>query len=85
MSKDLVSKDLASKTMRTVASGRRSSSQPRLRAAENDALRSRHLAIKQILVCVDGTDRDRSVLDQALQIALRFDSHIDILLSLIHI
>jgi hypothetical protein len=48
-------------------------------AAENDALRLRHLAIKQILVCVDGTDRDRSVLDQALQIALRFDSHIDVL------
>jgi nucleotide-binding universal stress UspA family protein len=47
--------------------------------ASNDALRSRHLAIKHILVCVDGTDRDRSVLDQALQIALRFDSHIDVL------
>jgi nucleotide-binding universal stress UspA family protein len=48
-------------------------------APENDALPSRRSAIKHILVCVDGTDKDRSVLDQALQIALRFGSHIDVL------
>jgi hypothetical protein len=36
-------------------------------------------AIKHILVCVDGTDTDESVLDHALQVALRFSSHIDVL------
>ena len=38
-----------------------------------------HSGIKHILVCVDGTDNDRTVLDQALQVALRFGSHIDVL------
>jgi len=45
----------------------------------NGASPSPRSGIKHILVCVDGTDKDRSVLDQALQIALRFDSHIDVL------
>jgi nucleotide-binding universal stress UspA family protein len=46
---------------------------------ENDASPSPHSGIRHILVCVDGTDKDRSVLVQALQIALRFGSHIDVL------
>jgi nucleotide-binding universal stress UspA family protein len=37
------------------------------------------IAIKHILACVDGTDKDESVLDQALQVARRFSSHIDVL------
>ena len=37
------------------------------------------LGIKHLLLCVDGTDMDRTVLDQALPIALRFGSHIDVL------
>ncbi len=45
----------------------------------NDASPSLRSGIKQILVCVDGTDKDRSILDQALQVALRFGSHIDVL------
>src|SRR5208337_3884542 len=76
--------------MRSAASGRRSSGKPRSRSSRsprrivepspvNDASPSLRSGIKHILVCVDGTDRDRSVLDQALQIALRFDSHIDVL------
>jgi Universal stress protein family len=76
--------------MRSAASGRRSGSKSRPPSSrsprrivelspENDALPSRHFAVKHILVCVDGTDKDRSVLDQALQIALRFGSHIDVL------
>ena len=40
---------------------------------------SRHASIRHILACIDGTDKDESVLDHALQIALRFDSHIDVL------
>jgi nucleotide-binding universal stress UspA family protein len=35
--------------------------------------------IKQILASVDGTDKDRAVLDYALQVALHFASHIDVL------
>src|SRR5271166_5160157 len=48
-------------------------------SAESDAPSSRHASIKHILACVDGTDKDRPVLDRALQIALRFGSHIDVL------
>jgi nucleotide-binding universal stress UspA family protein len=40
---------------------------------------SRFGGIRHILACVDGTEKDRSVLDHALQIALRFVSHIDVL------
>jgi hypothetical protein len=40
---------------------------------------SRHTSIRHILACIDGTDKDRSVLDPALQFALRFNSHIDVL------
>ena len=47
--------------------------------ANNDTRPSRYAGIKHILACVDGTDKDRSVLDQALQIALRSGSHIDVL------
>jgi len=35
--------------------------------------------IKHILACVDGSPRDRTVLDYASQIALRFGGHIDVL------
>src|SRR5262249_53920126 len=35
--------------------------------------------IKQVLAWVDGTDNDWTVLDHALQLALRFGSHIDVL------
>jgi nucleotide-binding universal stress UspA family protein len=35
--------------------------------------------IKQVLAYVDGTESDRAVLDQALTVALRFESHIDVL------
>src|SRR6266545_4408600 len=44
-----------------------------------NAAPSRHIGIKQILACVDGTDTDRAVLNHALQVALRFGSHIDVL------
>ena len=40
---------------------------------------SRSTSIKHMLACVDGTDNDRTVLDHALQVALRFASHIDVL------
>jgi hypothetical protein len=46
---------------------------------EFDAPPSRWAAIKQILACVDGTDKDQSVLNHALQVALHFGSHIDVL------
>jgi hypothetical protein len=46
---------------------------------ELDAPPSRWAAIKQILACVDGTDKDQSVLNHALQVALHFGSHIDVL------
>ena len=36
-------------------------------------------AIRRILACVDGSEKDRCVLDYALQVALRFSSHIDVL------
>jgi hypothetical protein len=35
--------------------------------------------VKQILASLDGTDKDRAVLDYALQVALHFASHIDVL------
>jgi len=47
--------------------------------SELDAPPSRWAAIKQILACVDGTDKDQSVLNHALQVALHFGSHIDVL------
>ena len=46
--------------------------------SELDAPPSRWAAIKQILACVDGTDKDQSVLNHALQVALHFGSHIDV-------
>jgi nucleotide-binding universal stress UspA family protein len=74
--------------MKSVTSMRHSSSQSRppsslaardTTSLENDASLSRRAGIKQVLVCVDGTDKDRAVLDLALQIALRFGSHVDVL------
>ena len=76
--------------MKSVTSMRRSSSsqarRPRSSLAareatspKNDASLSRRTGIKHILACVDGTDKDRAVLDRALQIALRFGSHVDVL------
>jgi nucleotide-binding universal stress UspA family protein len=47
-------------------------------SAENAAMPSRNTGIKHILACVDGTDKDRTVLDHVLQIALRLVSHIDV-------
>ena len=47
--------------------------------SELDAPPSRWAAIKQILACVDDTDKDQSVLNHALQVALHFGSHIDVL------
>ena len=47
---------------------------PRLSASPTTGV-----AIKHILACVNGTDADESVLDHALQVALRFSSHIDVL------
>ncbi len=49
------------------------------RSVELAATPSRHIGIKRILACIDGTDKDRTVLDYALQVALRFISHIDVL------
>src|SRR3974390_235325 len=46
---------------------------------ENDASPLPHLGIKHILACVDGTGNDRAVLEQALQVALRLGSHVDVL------
>ena len=46
---------------------------------ESNALCSRWTAIKQILACVDGSDNDQSVLNHALQVALHFGSHVDVL------
>jgi hypothetical protein len=46
---------------------------------ELDAPPSRWTAIKQILACVYGTNNDQSVLNHALQVALHFSSHIDVL------
>jgi nucleotide-binding universal stress UspA family protein len=40
---------------------------------------ARQGGIKHVLACVDGTDNDRSALEHALQVAQRFDSHIDVL------
>jgi nucleotide-binding universal stress UspA family protein len=48
-------------------------------SAKTDAVPSRYTGIRHILACVDGTDKDLTALDHALQIALRFDSHIDVL------
>jgi nucleotide-binding universal stress UspA family protein len=48
-------------------------------AAELKATASSYPSLKQILAWVDGSDRDRAVLDQALQVALRYASHIDVL------
>lgn len=42
-----------------------------------DQARMPHVDIRHILACIDGTDNDRAVLDHALQVALRFDGHID--------
>jgi nucleotide-binding universal stress UspA family protein len=44
----------------------------------NPAL-ARAAGIKHVLACVDGTDNDRCVLEYGLQVAQRFDSHIDVL------
>jgi nucleotide-binding universal stress UspA family protein len=44
-----------------------------------NAAPARQAGIKHVLACVDGTDNDRSVLEHALQVARRFDSHIDVL------
>ena len=52
---------------------------PANEVAELDATPSRWTAIKQILACVDGTDKDGSVLNHALQVAQHFGSHIDVL------
>jgi nucleotide-binding universal stress UspA family protein len=52
---------------------------PANEVTELDATPSRWTAIKQILACVDGTDKDQSVLNHALQVALHFGSHIDVL------
>ena len=52
---------------------------PANEVAELDATPSRWTAIKQILACVDGTDKDGSVLNHALQVAEHFGSHIDVL------
>ena len=48
-------------------------------AIEDAPSPARKLGITHLLVCVDGTDTDRAVLDQAMPIALRFGSHIDVL------
>jgi nucleotide-binding universal stress UspA family protein len=37
------------------------------------------MGIKHILACVDGSENDAAVLDYALQVALRFSGHIDVL------
>jgi hypothetical protein len=47
---------------------------PRFSASSTNSV-----AIKHILACIDGTEKDESVLDYALQVALRFSSHIDVL------
>jgi nucleotide-binding universal stress UspA family protein len=48
-------------------------------AADVNAAPARQIGIKHVLACVDGTENDRSVLDHALQVAQRLDSHIDVL------
>lgn len=48
-------------------------------AAELNALPSRRADIRRILACVDGTEKDRAVMDHALQVALYFAGHIDVL------
>jgi len=48
-------------------------------APQRSASSTSTAAIKHILACIDGTQKDRYVLDQALQVALRFSSHIDVL------
>ena len=58
----------------------RSSRPPRRDASpDTGATRARETGIKHILACVDGTENDRTVLDHALQVALRLVSHIDVL------
>src|SRR6516165_10705233 len=75
-------------TMRPAASAKRSGSKSHpapSRASQgtlepaDQASRLPHSGIQHILVCVDGTDNDQAVLDQVLQVALRFGSHIDVL------
>jgi nucleotide-binding universal stress UspA family protein len=72
---------LASTTRQTNPSRRVPASKTRStgEAVEPDAAPSQYSGVKQIIACVDGTEADRTVLDHALAVALRFGSHIDVL------
>jgi nucleotide-binding universal stress UspA family protein len=62
------------------ASDRRSAvAAHRTSSPERNAAPSQHGCIKHVLACIDGSERDKAVLDQALQVALRFGSHVDVL------